>query len=522
MTTSATATPSAYRWWVLAVVMIGTLMGAIDSSIVNVSIPVIMADFGAPLDDIQWVITGYMLAFSTLMPITSWLRNLIGHKQLYMLSLLVFVLGSVLCGLAWNLPSLVCARVIQALGGGALTPIGMTMISEVFPPAERGRAMGYWGVGVIVGPAFGPTLGGYLTHEFGWRFIFLVNLPIGILGILLAGVILLADRPSKEERQPFDFWGFMFLTLFLISFLLGLSQGEKEGWTSAYIVTCAILSFFSFTFFVIVELNTENGIMNLRLFKSKIFSVAIILTVVRSVTLFGAIFLQPLFLQQHMGLDEIESGLILLPGALVIGLFMPMAGKLSDTMGPRIPVIFGMACIAVFMFMYHDLSTNTTIWNFVKPTIIRGLGLGMLIAPVMASAMNAVDRKNAAMASAMLSLNTQIGGSIGIALLSMTMSHRLHYHLATVGEAAGTSSTAFGTYASSIFYKALQLGHTHADSLLIAKMKIAEHLADSASILAFQDAFIIGGCLAVLAIIPALLLPGKPSEPISEKITMME
>src|SRR5882724_11411622 len=156
-----------YAWEVLGVVMIGTLMSALDTSIVNVSLPAIMADFGSSLDQIEWVVTAYMLAFATLMPLTSWVRDRVGTKSLYVASLVVFTVGSVLCGMAWNLPVLIFARVLQALGGGALTPVGMTMISEVFPPKERGKAMGYWGMGVIIGPAFGPTLGGWLTKVFG-------------------------------------------------------------------------------------------------------------------------------------------------------------------------------------------------------------------------------------------------------------------------------------------------------------------------------------------------------------------
>src|ERR1035441_6686692 len=176
MPNKAGVSGNAYKWEVLIVVMIGTLMAALDQSIVNVSLPDIMADFGSPVTDIEWVVTGYMLAFATLMPLTAWLREHIGYKQLFVGSLFVFTLGSLLCAMSWSLPSLVGARVIQALGGGAITPTGMAMITEVFEPHERGKAIGYWGVGVIVGPSFGPTLGGYLTNAFGWRSIFTVNL----------------------------------------------------------------------------------------------------------------------------------------------------------------------------------------------------------------------------------------------------------------------------------------------------------------------------------------------------------
>ena len=209
-----------YPWKVLGIVMIGTLMGAIDQSIVNVSLPAIMADFGSSLDDITWVVTGYMLAFAALMPLTAWFKDRVGHRVLFIGSMIVFVLGSLLCGVAWNLPSLVAARVIQALGGGAITPTGMAMISEEFPPHERAKALGYWGMGVIVGPAFGPTLGGWLTSIAGWRSIFLINLPVGIVGVILASAVLKPDRPHAESHRPFDLWGFGSLGYFFEDFVL--------------------------------------------------------------------------------------------------------------------------------------------------------------------------------------------------------------------------------------------------------------------------------------------------------------
>ena len=218
-----------YRWKVLGVVMIGTLMSALDTSIVNVCLPSMMSSFGASVDEIEWVITGYMLGFSTFMPLTVWLRDRLGPRTLFLLALGVFTLGSLLCGIAWSLPVLVIARLIQAFGGGAITPTGMAMIAEVFPPAERGRALGIWGVGVIVGPAVGPTLGGYLTDAFGWRAIFDVNLPFGALGLLAAARVLRSDRPAAGARRSFDLAGFVLLSAFLVATLLGLSKGNRRA-----------------------------------------------------------------------------------------------------------------------------------------------------------------------------------------------------------------------------------------------------------------------------------------------------
>lgn len=501
-----------YKWQVLVVVMIGTLMAALDSSIVNVSIPAIMADFGASVDDVEWVVTGYMLAFATLMPLTAWLRDRIGHKVLYSASLIVFTLGSLLCGLAWNIPSLVVARILQAMGGGALTPTGMAMISEVFEPHERGRAMGYWGVGVILGPAFGPTLGGYLTKSFGWPSIFLINLPIGIFGLWAAMKLLKDDKPSHEHHKPFDYWGFSFLTLFLVSFLYGISKGEHEGWTSPIIVWCGNLSLTGLVGFLLVESLTEHGVIDLHLFKYPVFSISMILTATRSMALFGGVFLLPLFLQQLKGLDEVESGLIMLPGSLVIAFFMPLAGRMSEKIGPRYLAVGGLSALAIFMIMYRHININTSNWDIIFPTIIRGFGISFLMAPLMATTLNAVPRHKAGMASSMMNLIQQVGGSLGIAILATVLSNRIHHHLDSIGGAINIHSTLFTESVRNVMQRAHELGYSHVSSAFIAKASILKVAAQRATEQAFQDAFLVGAFIVLLTLIPAFFLPGQPPQ----------
>ncbi len=491
----------------MGIVMIGTMMATLDASIVNISIPKIMADFGVNIDDIEWVLTGYMIAFATLMPLTSWLRDRIGYRTLYMASLLVFTVGSLLCGAAWNLESLVGARIIQALGGGAITPTGMAMISEVFPPHERGKAIGIWGVGVIMGPAIGPTLGGYLTQTFGWRSIFLVNLPIGIIALIIASMLLIKDKPHESNHRPFDVWGFIFLSIFLVLFLLGLSKGEREGWTSTYIVTCAIISGISFILFILVDSQISYGIIDLRLFKSPIFSICSFIIMVRSIALFGGIFLMPLFLQQQMGFEEIQSGLILMPGALVIMLFMPIAGRIGDRFGPRVPTLIGVILLAWSMFMYWNMDVNMSIFNIIKPMLVRGVGLALLMAPIMAASLNAVPQQKSGMASAMLNIIMQVSGSIGIASLASVLSHRVHFHLGVIGATAKMGSPAY----MDAFQKAANyvhgLGYTFAQSKQIANILIMKKAAQQAVVMSFQDAFIIGGIIIALALVGSLFLP---------------
>jgi DHA2 family multidrug resistance protein len=499
-----------YKWKVLGVVMVGTLMSALDSSIVNVSIPKIMADFGCSLDDIEWVITAYMLAFASLMPLTAWLRDRMGHKSLYLGSLAVFTAGSVLCGLAWNLPMLIGARVIQAAGGGAITPTGMAMITESFEPHERGRALGFWGMGAVMGPAFGPTLGGYLTTWFGWPSIFLVNLPIGIAGIYFGLRILRADRPHAGAGKRFDAFGFTMLAIFLVGFLLGMSKGEAEGWTSTYVVTCFIAAFFGFVGFLTVETQINYAIMDLKLLKSPVFAACFSLTGVRSIALYGGTFLLPVFLQNYKGLDEIESGLVLLPGSLLMGVLMPFAGRLGDKMSPRILGFVGFAMLGWFFFEYRHLDVTTSMWGVVWPTLIRGVGIAMLMAPLTATAMNAIPKTSAGMGSSMLNICQQVGGSIGIAVLGLMLQRRSAYHLSLAGSAVDANSPAFRDALGNFYRVAHDAGLSHAESVKAASSIVGRHVADFATVQGFQDAFLIGAMITFATLFLVFLLPNHP------------
>jgi EmrB/QacA subfamily drug resistance transporter len=499
-----------YKWEVLSIVMIGTLMSALDSSIVNVSIPAIMADFGSSLDDIEWVITSYMLAFAALMPLTAWLRDRMGHKSLYILSLIIFTAGSVLCGLAWNLPVLIVARVIQAIGGGAITPTGMAMITETFEPHERGKALGFWGMGAVMGPAFGPTVGGYLTKDFGWPSIFLVNLPIGIIGIIAAMRLLRSDRPAAHTHRPFDAAGFIFLAVFLVAFLLGMSKGESEGWTSVYVTTCAIFSVVGFTGFLLVETQVTYGIMDLSLLANPVFAACFLLTAIRSVALYGGTFLLPVFLQNFKGFDEVQSGLLLLPGSLLMGVLMPFAGRLGDKISPRLMGFVGFSLLGFFFFEYRTLDLATSNWGIIEPTLVRGVGISLLIAPLTATAMNSVSKMKAGMASSMLNIIQQVGGSIGIAILSLLLHRRSAYHLSIDGANVSTASPAYHEALTRLMARAHELGYNQIDSFRASSIMIAQYVAKTSSVLAFQDSFLAGALITFAALAGVFLLPNKP------------
>jgi EmrB/QacA subfamily drug resistance transporter len=522
MTGQQQDTTAAYQWAVLWVVMLGTFMSVLDSSIVNVSLPTMMGDFGVDVDDIEWVATGYMLAFAALMPLTGWLRDHIGGKRLYTISLAVFVLGSIACGLSWNMPSIISARVFQALGGGAIVPTGMAMISEVFPPRERGKAMGIWGMGLLVAPALGPTLGGWMTHHLGWRSIFWVNLPVGAVGLLMAMAMLKADTPHPDGRRGFDLWGFVFFTAFLTAFLLGLTNGESKGWHSTYTYTCWGISIFGLAAFLLTEALVKDQIIDLSLFKSPVFSICILVTVVRSVALFGGVFLLPVFVQRVQGLDAVDAGLLMLPGSVLMAVIMPFSGRMSDKVGARWPAVAGMVSLGLFMWLYHDIDVNTSRWGIIMPTLVRSVGMPLLMAPIMAALLNAVPTRKAAQASSINAIAQQVGGSLGISFLISVLSQRTHFHIAAMSEVMSSSSPALRQSVAGIAQRAHDLGLTHAQSQAVAGGALAGHVAQSASVAGFQDAFIVATVIVLVALVTTFFLPDKPAHHAASVEVIME
>ncbi len=416
---------SGERLKVLIVVIVGTFMAAMDSSIVNVSIPPLMTFFQASVEDVEWVITSYMLGFAVFMPLTGWFRDRIGNKNLYLWSLAIFTMGSLLCGVAWNLPTLIIARLIQSFGGGAIMPTSMAIISEYFKQHERGKALGYWGVGVVIGPAIGPTIGGILTENFGWRSIFLINIPIGIFATIYSFKVIKRDLPHLLSKNPFDYRGFISFGSFLTLFLLAISFAERVGFNSPWIILSLFVSLIFFALFVLIEMRCKNPLLDFQLFKNSNFTKCILITCVRSVGLFGSVFLMPVFFQHVLLKTETETGMLLFPSSLLLAFTMPFAGHLNDKYGPRLLSVAGLVLLSSFMFFYYNLWPGMNNFELIWPTLLRGLGLGLLVAPITATTINAVPKIKIGMASTMSSIVQQTSASIGIAILASIYSHRL-------------------------------------------------------------------------------------------------
>lgn len=416
MTVSAGATPNKNA--ILVTLMIGTFMASLDSSIVNVSLPVMRRQFDSRIDEIEWVITAYMLSFSIFMPLTNWLKEKIGFFNLYVISLVVFTSGSLLCGLSKNLETLIIARVIQALGGGAITPTAMSILSVVYPREERGKAIGWWGVGSQFGPALGPTIGGILTQKFGWPTIFFINIPFGILAVILSFKTLRFLSAIPRVTMRFDTWGFISLSFFLVAFQYCIARVEKTGLGSFEILFTIGITIASLLLFVRIELKRSDPLISPALFRNMTFVSCILVTAVRSAALFGGLFLLPFLLQGLMGYAEIDSGLIMLPGSVIMAVVMPFSGTWADKHGARNICLAGLILLASSMLFFSVLNVHGHLWLALLSMGMRGLGLGLLITPLNTAIINSVRKDQVTMASSVNSLVLQVSGSVGIAVLA--------------------------------------------------------------------------------------------------------
>ena len=433
----------AYRWIVLGIIMTGTFMAILDTSIVNVVLPRMMSSFGVNRDKIEWVSTGYMLTSSVTMPLVAWLMGRLGSKVLYLGAMALFVIGSALCAFSWSYNTIIGARIIQAIGAGAMMPAGMTIVANLFERHERGKALGIWGTGIMVGPTIGPTLGGYLTDYFSWRTVFSVNLPFGVLA-LFAGIVFMKNEKAGERMsRPFDPWGYLFLSMALISGLLALSEGQAEGWNSTYIQSCLALSIIGLTMFIAVESTVSHPLLDLTLFKFRNFTLCMILAIFRGVGLFGGIFLLPMFLMNLVGFTTIKAGLWMMPGGIVMGIMMPLSGFMADRFNPRWLVSVGTMITSFSLFMYGSLDPLHGATMIIGPQMIRSAGFAFMMAPLMTAAINAVPTGKVAMASSFLNVVQQVSGSFGIALVNNHVTNAIREHSLHIGELIDMRSDTF-------------------------------------------------------------------------------
>jgi DHA2 family multidrug resistance protein len=406
-----------HKWMVTVTVMTGTIMAALDISIVNVALPHMRGSLGASVEEITWVATGYLLSSVIIMPIIALLSSRIGRKRFYILSVLLFTGASMLCGIAWDLPSIVIFRIIQGMGGGTLIPMSQALLRETFPHDEQGTAMGIYGLGTILGPAFGPTLGGWLTDTYSWRWIFYINVPVGVLNIFLIMQFIKDPPYLVRESGKLDFAGLFFMAVGLGAFQIMLERGDQKDWFSSNLITyLAIATCIGLALFVWRELTTDRPAVNLRILKDLNFTSGTFLGGILGLGLFSSIFVLPLFLQQLLHYPAYNAGLILMPRSLAMAISMPLGGRMYNRVGPKLLVGTGLALNAVSFYELSLMSLNVGYWDIFLPQFLQGIGFGLIFVSLSTAVLSTIDKPSMTAASGLYNVVRQVFGSVGIAL----------------------------------------------------------------------------------------------------------
>ena len=403
------------------VVVIGVFMSILDTTIVNVALETLGRELDAPLSSIQWITTGYLLALSLVIPVGGWVTDRFGARRLFLTSLALFTLGSALCGLAWDTGSLIFFRVLQGAGGAVVLPVGQTIIARAAGPARMGRMMSIVGIPALLGPVLGPVLGGLIVDSMSWRWIFLVNVPVGVVGVLLALRVIPADRP--QPREHLDVPGLLLLSPALALLVYGLSEaGEQGAWGVAEVwVPMAVGLALGCGFVGWAVRVGDRAIVPITYFRYGSFTGSSIVTFAFGVSIFGAMLLLPLYYQQVRGASALEAGLLLAPQGIGACLAMPLSGLLTDRIGPRRIVLVGVAVMTLGTLTFTQLTATSPYWLLVLSLVVRGFGLGAAMMPAMAAGYRQLPMAAAARATTALNIFQRIGGSVGTALVSVIL-----------------------------------------------------------------------------------------------------
>ena len=497
--------------WIVAIsVMFCTFMEVLDTTVVNVSLPHIAGNLSATVDEVTWVLTSYLVANAIILPITGWLSNHFGRKRLLMFSVVGFTLSSFLCGVAPTLGMLILFRVMQGACGGALQPLSQAVLLESFPPESRGKAMGFWGLGIVVAPVLGPVLGGWLTDSYSWRWVFYINLPVGILSIIMVQAFVFDPPYIKRSKAGIDYWGIGMLTVWIAALQIAFDKGQELDWFSSHFIT--ILVVISGTFmvaFVIREMMAEHPVVNLRVFRLRSYSAGVFLMTVLGFVLYGSIVVIPIWLQTFLGYPAVTTGITMAPRGLGSMLGMPIIGMIVARVDPRKMLAGGLALGAYSTWQLAQMNLNIGFWDLFWPQFIQGFGLSMVFVPLTTIAMNPVPREAMGNATSLFNLMRNLGGSVGIAVVTMMNTRFSQQYTAILGAnvAAGNTQTSnwFGSLRS--LYLANGSGPGLADQKAYAS--IFGLVQQQAAMRAFVDVFQIL-TVAFVLMIPLTLIMRRP------------
>jgi DHA2 family multidrug resistance protein len=421
--------------WIVAIaVMFATFMEVLDTTVVNVSLPHIAGNLSATIDESTWVLTSYLVANAIVLPLTGWLARHFGRKRLLMTSVTGFTISSLLCGLAPNLPMLVAFRLLQGATGGAMQPISQAVLLEAFPPHERGKAMGFWGLGIVVAPILGPVLGGWLTDTYSWRWVFYINLPVGIVSLVMTKLYVFDPAYLRKETNRIDYWGIGLLALWVGSLQLALDLGQERDWfSSLFITTLIVLAVGGLIAFLVREWVAREPVVDLRVFKVRTYSTGVFLMTTLGFVMYGSLVLLPIMLQTLLGYPSLQAGIAMAPRGLGSLIGMPMVGLMIGRIDPRKMVAGGLIAGAATLFWLAQLNLAAGYWDIFWPQFFQGLGLSALFVPLTTISMDPIPRDRMGNATSLFNLMRNLGGSIGIATTGTLLARKQQEYINIMG-----------------------------------------------------------------------------------------
>jgi EmrB/QacA subfamily drug resistance transporter len=504
------------KYLVLFIVSLGTILSGYVSSSLDIALANMMNTFGFTMDNVTWVLLAYMIPYGATLPIMGKLGDQFGRKKMYVFGFALFAIATLLVGLAWSRETVILFRTLQGIGAGMFFPNAMALVSDAFPPNERGQALGMWGAFAAAGGVFGPIVGGYIVEYLNWRMLFSSIVPISALGILLAIFILRESEVSGSEEK-IDYLGGLLMVTSLSSLIIALNQGAKEGWTSLYIIGLFSCTVVSMTAFIYVENRAEYPLVSLELFQNTTFTVANVVAFLTFMTLYGGLFLIPFFLRNILGYTPIRAGISLFPlvGAMI--LLAPLGGKLADKVDAKTPTVIGMMILSLAMYSFHTM-TDLTAYPFIAIRLIMmGVGLALTLSPLSNAALSTIPKEKTGVGSGVFNLFKNVGGSVGIAIMGTLLDQRQLFHKQILSNHINTSSEAVKQVLAQLQGVFTHNGMSSEQSYGLALATLKNLVNKQAAVMAYSDVFLITAGLAMFGVIIALML--KENKPTTEQTT---
>ena len=508
-----TVYPTGATKWILIITAIScAVLELIDATIVNVSLREISGSIGATTTEIAWVVTAYAISNVIIIPLTSMLSDFFGRKTYFTASVIIFTFASLMCGFSTNLWMLVFWRFVQGLGGGGLLSTAQTIIIGAFPPNKISTANAIFGMGMIIGPTFGPTLGGLITDNFSWNWIFFVNIPIGVTAAFLSWRYV-TDRPGAMKPRKIDYWGIVFLVLSVGSIQYVLEEGTANDWfQSPEILAVTILAFLALVAFILRELSIDYPAVNIRLYRSYNLVMGSIMNFMLGLMLFGSVFIFPLFVQISLGWTATQTGLFMIPGALFAAFSMPLVGKmLNNGVNPKKIIISGIVMTFFFLMILAFSSPDSSEWDFYFPFALRGMGLAFMMSPILTLAVSGLQGKDMAQAVGLANMIRQLGGSVGIALINVFLTNKNAEVRGSMISYISDSNTIASDRIATFTQNYMSKGYSLEEAQVLANKAMEGILFKQQALVSYDQGFFAVGALVLICIPVVLLIRYKKS-----------